>query len=108
MSVTPVYCSLIEIQPLDDCELNPAEIAGAAVRCYIPAASEELAIQLLKTKLRDMKMRIVEMEWCVDYDNTEWENSDNDDEYEFVAYARDTGDVVFGSFHTWGRDAPAE
>lgn len=104
MKNTTVYCCLIEIQPLDGCELDPSETAGAAVRCYIPAADIDNAIECLKIELREMKIKLVEIEWCVDYNHTEWENSTNEDEENYVVEARDSGKIVFDSFHTWGHD----
>lgn len=106
MTRSPVYCALIEIEPLDGCELDPVETAGASVRCYIPAVDTECAISLLTNTLRDMKMALVETEWCVDYDNTEWENPGDQTEEAFVADARESGTIVFGTFHSWGHGAP--
>lgn len=104
MKKIPVYCAPIEIQPLIGCELEPLEIAGAAVRCYIPAVDTDGAINCLKNKLNAMTMRLVSIEWCVDYDNTEWETPNNETEDNYVAEARDTGEIIFDSFHTWGHD----
>ena len=62
MKKTPVYCALIEIQPLDGCELDPSEIAGASVRYYIPAADAENAIEFLRVELSEMSMKFIESE----------------------------------------------
>jgi hypothetical protein len=104
--MTPVYCALIEILPLDGCEFDPSDVAGAAVRCYIPADDAERAIEFLQSELGEMKMKLIETEWCVDYDNTEWENPDNETEDEYVSEARETSGIVFDTFYTWGHDAP--
>jgi len=104
--MTPVYCALIEIEPLNGCEFDPSDVAGAAVRCYIPADDADRAIELLQIELDEMKMNLAETEWCVDYDNTEWNNPDNETENELVSESRETNAIVFGTFHTWGHDAP--
>ena len=106
MKKTPVYCALIEIQPLEGCELDPIENAGAAVRCYIPAHDATSAIKFLVAELIGMKMRLVETEWCVDHDETEWDNPKDEEGDACVQKARDSGDIVFDTFHTWGHDAP--
>lgn len=104
----PVFCALIEIQPLKDCELDPKEIAGAVVRCYIPAKDAKTAKKELQGELKVMKMNLVEVDWCVDYDQTEWENPNEIDEDDFVKEARETKTVIFGTFHTWTHAAPEE
>jgi len=39
--------------------LNPSEIAGAYVRCYIPAFDADLAMGSLYRELLEMKMALV-------------------------------------------------
>ena len=51
-------------------------------------------------------MKLIKTEWCVDYDNTEWENPDNRTEDAYVAEARVSGEIVFDMFHSWGHDGP--
>ena len=101
-----VFCALIEIKPLDGCDLHPSKIAGATVRCYIPAENANHAIGLLEATLDEMKMKLLETEWCVDHDATEWENADCDTADSLVSDARNTGRIHFDTFHTWGHDAP--
>ena len=103
--MTAVFCALIEVKLLDGCEFDLRDNAGAAVRCYIPAASAELAMKMLSDELRHMKMDLVETEWCVDYENTDWDKPADPAELELVAESRRTRDILFGVFHTWGHDA---
>ncbi len=100
-----IFCALIEIQPLAGCELDPSQTAGAAVRCYIPAANPRDAISLLEATLIQMKFKLIETEWCLDHDATDWENPACKESDELVSEARSTGTVVFGTFHTWSHDA---
>jgi len=101
---TPVYCAFIEIEPLQDCELDPEEIAGAFVRCYIPAKVEKTAMTRLRAELKVMNMKLVDTEFCVDYDKTEWENPKDFADDQYVKEARTTKTVIFATFHTWGHD----
>ncbi len=105
MNNSPVFCALIEIQPLKGCELSPKKVAGATVRCFIPAVNAEKAMELLKLELEEMKMKLVETEWCVDYENTEWENPENESQDDLVQEARSIDGIVFETFLTWGHDA---
>lgn len=100
-----VFCALIEIEPLTGCDLDPLRIAGAAVRCYIPADNPIDAISLLEATLTEMKMRLVETEWCLDHDTTEWENPVCIEADELVSEARNTGAVLFDTFHAWNHEA---
>ena len=97
MAPTKVFCALIEVRILDGCEFDPDDNAGAAVRCYIPAQDSQLAGERLGAELVKMKMELVETEWCVDYDNTVWDNPEDPIESRLVAEVRETGDVLFVS-----------
>ena len=94
--MTAVFCALIEVKLLDGCEFDLRDNAGAAVRCYIPAASAELAMKMLSDELRHMKMDLVETEWCVDYEDTDWDKPADPAELELVAESRRTRDILFG------------
>ena len=77
------------------------------MRCYIPASDADGAIEFLIVELGEMNMKLMETEWCVDYDNTEWEHPDNQtEEGAYVAEARDSGDIIFGTFYSWEDQAP--
>ena len=60
-----IFVALIEVRPLVGCELDPNEFDGAAVRCYVPAASEEQARALLSDTLRRDRFELVEEEFFV-------------------------------------------
>ena len=106
MNPSPVYCALIEVKMLEGCEFDPRENAGAAVRCYIPAGDASRAMDMLNDELLGMRMELIETDWCVDYENTEWDKPGNPAELDLVSESRSTGDILFGAFQTWPHDAP--
>lgn len=101
-----IYTALAEIRPLSGSELDANLVAGAFVRCHIPAIDAEAAIQTLAGDLADRAIQLIETEWCVDHDKTEWENPKDDAEQALVDAARKSGCVIYGDFHTWGHNAP--
>lgn len=100
-----VYVLLLEVSPLPGCSIDPAEFGGAAVRCYVEAASNDDAITRVRESLADNLFQLVEIEWCVDENSTQWENPDDETASELIAEARSCNEVVFGEFHVWPIDA---
>lgn len=98
------YVAFVEVKPLQKCEIYSPEIVGAYVRCYIADKNEDAAIKRIKKALSEDFFEIVNVEWCVDYDSTEWENPDSDEGDELVKEAQKTGNVIYGEFHVWEED----
>lgn len=96
-----VFAIFAEVAPKDGCELDNAQFAGAFVKCYVSATDEMNATRLLHDDLTNRRFRLVNIEWCVDHDSTEWENPNGVEQDHAVTRARETGDVVFGDFHAW-------
>ena len=101
-----VFVALIEVRPLDGCELDPSEYEGAAVRCYIPATNENIARALLSKTLKRDRFELVEEEFFVREDKVEWENPESPAAKRATAEAITSGFVVYSEFHAWGFDAP--
>ena len=101
---TRVYAIFVEVIPGEGCELDAREHAGAFVRCYLPAADEMNATRILTTDLTHRRFRLVNIEWCVDHDATDWENPENEAQESCVLNARRSGSVVYSEFHTFGHD----
>jgi len=101
-----LFIFLIEVTPRSGSPLDPEEIAGAAVRCYVPAMSFLKAIERLQDSLSEMCLDLVDVEWGVNNDEVEWENSESPDADNHLAAARENDVVVYGEFHVWGHDAP--
>ncbi len=106
MAEENIYVILAELAPMDGCQLAPAKVAGAAVRFYVPASDQDHARERLVQWATDECFRVVEIEWCVDYEEVEWECPDSETAQELISLARDTGNVVHGEFHVWPPDAP--
>jgi hypothetical protein len=100
-----VFTAFIEIQPLDGCEIDPLDVAGAFVRCHVRAANEIAAMETVKDDLNVRRMKLVDTEWCLDHDATNWEKNDPH-EQALVEEARSGGYVTYGAFDEWGHDAP--
>ena len=86
--------------------MNPSDINGAEVTCYIPALDEGTARELLMESLREHRFRLMGEKWFVDDVEMEWGKPLDEDVAEYINRALDTGNVVFSEFHTWGHDAP--
>lgn len=99
-----VFVALVELQPLEGCDLNPSKISGAAVRCYVDAASRTDALGRLRDAFEQDRFLLREIEWCVADDEVEWENPDDAEGTRCVLEARESGDVVYGEFHVWQGD----
>ena len=100
-----VFTAFIEIQPLDGCEIDLLDVAGAFVRCHVRAANEIAAMDKVKDDLHVRRMKLVDTEWYLDHDATNWEKNDSD-EQALVEEARNSGYVTYDAFHEWGHDAP--
>ena len=96
-----VFVALIEIRPLAGSQLNDKSIGGAAVRCYIPAGDESEARQRLAAMLEADRLELIEIEFCHPYDSPDWEKDDDGTGDAAAKEAISTGQVVFGTFHTW-------
>lgn len=101
-----VYVALVEVRPLSGCEMDPNEVNGAITRCYVCAESVHQAVGRVEDALKADLFRVVEFEWCVSDEATEWEDPDDPTAREMIAEARKPGDVVYGTFHYWGHEAP--
>ena len=101
-----VFAIFVEVQPEAGCDIDARECAGAFVRCYVPASDEMNATRTLYEDLNQRCFRLVNIEWCVDHDSTDWENPENGEQNSCVSSARATGAVVYGDFHTFGHDSP--
>lgn len=86
--------------------MNPSDINGAEVTCYIPALDEGTARELLMESLREHRLRLMSEKWFVDDVEVGWGSPLDEDVAEYINRAMDTGNVVFSEFHTLGRDAP--
>jgi hypothetical protein len=105
MSHTPkvnrVYVALIEVRPLVGCQIDPEEYEGAAVRCYIPAASEAEARVLLDESLEAHYLELKEVEFFVNQAAVEWEKPEDSKSEELSGEALASGEVVYGEFYAW-------
>lgn len=96
-----VYVACIEVEPLEGCQLNPEDYAGAAVRCNVPAVDKQQAEELLKNTLKDDHMKFVEVEFFVEIDSVEWENPDSGVAEELSSQAKEIGEIICGAFRAW-------
>lgn len=101
-----IFTALIEVRPLEGCEIDPDEYDGAAVRCYIPAVDEISARALLSESLNQDRFELVEEEFFVRDDLVAWEFPDNADAAKAVAEAEETGQVVYSEFRAWDYHDP--
>ena len=97
-----IFIALVELRPLNGCELNEPDIAGAAVRCYVAEKGRAEAIRRLEQSFTERRFELIEMEWCVNEAEVIWEHPDDATAQDMIANARKTGDVVYGEFHVWG------
>jgi len=99
------HVCLVEVVPLEGCELDPSEFAGAMARCYVFAENAEEAKRLVGESLVKDRFAVVEFEWCVADRETDWENPHSSETDEMIKEAESSGDVVYGRFDSWGHDA---
>lgn len=100
-SMVPVFLALVEVTPLDGCQLAPCDYGGAAVRCYVATETEEEAIDRITETLQENRFQLVDVKWCVDEAEVEWETPNEAIEAALILEARTSKNVVFDEFHTW-------
>lgn len=96
-----VYVALAEVKPLPECEICPARTEGGFARCYALAASAGAAEQAVRAKLAAERLELVELSWCVSFEETAWEDPGSEDAARCAREARTTGDVVLGRLDFW-------
>lgn len=101
-----IFIALIEVRPLEGCEIDPTKYDGAAVRCYIPAPDETSARTLLRDTLDQDSFQLIEEEFFVRNDLVEWEHPGNEDAKTAMAEASKTGRVVYSEFRAWDHTDP--
>jgi hypothetical protein len=104
--VKKVFVTLISVKPLPGCQLDPDEINGAYVRCYLSAFSEGDARNKLRDALINNNFELMEEDFFVQYDLVEWERPNNTDGLKYLNEAKNSDEVIFTEFMTWGHDAP--
>ncbi len=96
-----VYIASIEVKPLEGCSiLDPKEIKGAFVRCYLLESNKREAMSEIKRSMVDAKFDVIGIDWCYDAEETEWENPDHEHN-ELISEAYDSEYICLGTFHTW-------
>jgi hypothetical protein len=95
-----------EVRPVTRAILDPGGVAGAAVCCLVAADTPDDALAALTARLKADGLELCETEWCVDFDTMERREPGDSAENELAELARRTGAVQYGTFHTWGHDAP--
>jgi hypothetical protein len=104
-ATTPVFVALARVTPQGpEGALDPETVAGAMVRAYVQSATAEGAESLVRSAIAADGMTVVEVEWCVDDNETDWENPNDGDAMAHVAAARLTVDVIYGEFYAWGHE----
>ena len=99
-----LYIALLEIRPRPDCPHLPVGASGAMVRCCVSSKSHEEAVAEIRTACYHERFELVDIEWCVDKDEVEWEHPGNSVGDECVCLAYSSSTVVFGEFYTWRDD----
>lgn len=100
-----MFIALVQIEPQEGSTLDPRSVAGAFVRCYLPAPSRAEALDLLQRTLDEHHFLLVEVEWCAPADS-EWEQEDDGADGRGIEEARQSNGMAYGTFHCWGHDAP--
>ncbi len=101
------YVALLELRPLEGCVLDPKETAGAFVRCYVTAISEDEALQKVYEAINEDSFSVEKVEWCVDSSQVEWDNPDDAEAMSCLRQAENSGDVIYGRFDSWGYEDDA-
>jgi hypothetical protein len=99
-----VYVALAEVKPRSGCDLCPADTEGGFARCYALARSAGAAEQAVRAKLAAERLELVELSWCISFEDAEWENPESEDAARCAREARTTGGVVLGRLDCWGGD----
>jgi len=101
----PAHVCLIEVVPKEGCELDPNEIGGAFIRCYVAADTVELARGLVVQQLETDRFHVERVEWCVNGRTAEWEKPDDEDAEALMRQAETSGDVVYGRVDAWDKES---
>ncbi len=96
-----VFCCLVEVRPLAGCELDPAQVAGAFVRCYAVATDEAEAQQRIRAALEGKRFEVVEIGWTADVNHPAWEPPDPEEAERCLAWAERTHLVIQGRYDAW-------
>lgn len=99
--MSPVHVALVEVAPTPECVMVSGPAAGGFARCYVGAASEDLAVTAITQALVEKGFRVGAVEWCVREDEAEWEQPDDAEAERCVQEARASGEVVIGRIDTW-------
>jgi hypothetical protein len=100
-----IHVALIEVEPLPGCTLCAPDVEGGFARCYVPATSPAAAEKAARAWLAKEHLHVVDVEWCVSYEDAEWENPTSEEAQKCAREAKKTGEVVIGRLDVWGRDA---
>ena len=95
-----VFAIFVEITPEDGGELDKAGFGGPFGTCYVLATDEMNATRILFDDLTKRRLHLVNINWCVDHDSTDWETPIGVTQDRSVARARETGDVIYDTFHS--------
>lgn len=95
-----MFVALVEVTPLSSDALGEG-IVGGMVRCYTPAFDKDDAMKKIESALYDAEVRVVEVEWCVDNSEVDWENADNETMRSCVKAAWARNGPVLSEFHVW-------
>ncbi|GAA4437358.1 hypothetical protein [Bremerella cremea] len=96
-----MFCLLLELRPGKGSLLDDGETKGAAVRCYVREFDVETAIVRVKEALKEQRLELVAVRWCVAIDEFDWEFPDDEDAQACITEAETEGSVVFSEFHAW-------
>jgi len=99
-----IFIALIEVKPLDGCQIDPGEYEGAVVRLYIPTLDCLSAIELIKKTLKVDLFKLVEIEMLADDECVDWENPDDETAIELKKEALELNEIVYGEFNGWGKE----
>src|SRR5687767_10130348 len=97
-----VFVAFLEVRPCAGSVLDPGEVAGAFVRCYVVALDTRSALRRVRAALVEDRFKIMSVEWCVDDGAVTWEEPHSPAALKAIRQARRTGEVVYGRFDTWG------
>lgn len=95
------YIGIIEVKPLQGCQLDPAQYDGAAVRVYIPAESFFKAQDVLTKSLTDNLFELIEIEMLVENNCVDWSNPNDEDAEQLLDEALECNEIIYGEFNAW-------
>jgi hypothetical protein len=100
------FVAFVDVRRRENSILESSDAAGAFVRCYIPARSRDEALAVLRRALDADGFDLVDVDFCESYFWGEWEKPDGVSDEAGANSALASGTVTYGTFHTWGHDAP--